>query len=187
MGGGSHKGMPPGLSGVRPRPYASKSSVIELSRPSPDELLLARRGRPAVFARCVGLALGLALAMAWVGFEGPSGFLVAGLAFVGAPLLGVQGARALRRSRHLLVRRAGKLWLDGDALELARVELRLLQRPLLRSPAGYELSLWALSVTGDPLELRLDRFSSMLGAAQVSGQLEEFLERARERPSTLRI
>jgi hypothetical protein len=149
--------------------------------------MLRRRGRPAVFARCLALAAGLALALAWVGFQGSLGVPIAALAFLGAPLLVLQGVRALRRSRHLLVRRSGKLWLDGEALELARVELRLLQRPLLRSPAGYELSLWALTVTGDPIEVRLDRFGSMLGAAQVSGQLEEFLERARERPSTLRI
>jgi hypothetical protein len=149
--------------------------------------MLRRQGRPAVFARCLALAAGLALAMEFVGFQGSLGVLIAALAFLGAPLLVLQGVRALRRSRHLLVRRSGKLWLDGEALELARVELRLLQRPLLRSPAGYELSLWALTVTGDPIEVRLDRFGSMLGAAQVSGQLEEFLERARERPSTLRI
>jgi hypothetical protein len=86
-------------------------------------------------------------------------------------------SRALARAEHTLVRSTGRLLLDGDPLELARVELRVLQLPVLRRPQGYVLSLWVMTLIG-PEEVPLGHYATLLDASSVSGQLEEFIQRA---------
>jgi len=95
--------------------------------------------------------------------------------------LGVVLARALRRRQHALVRSAGRLLLDGEPLELARVELRVTVTPVLRMPTGYALSLWVMTSVG-PDEVPLGRYRTLLEASTVSGTLEDFVQRANVRP-----
>jgi hypothetical protein len=97
------------------------------------------------------------------------------------PLLMVRAFRQSRTRRNVLVRGPGRLLLDGEPLEIARVELRVLKHWLFRTPRGYALSLWALIGRGEPIDVELGRFQSMLDASLVSGQMEEFLERAKQR------
>lgn len=129
----------------------------------------------------------LSLTLAWAtvayfsGLGGPSGFV---LLLIGLLFLPVIALRTFRRSvgkRHVLVRASGRVLLDGEPLEVARVELRVVKHWLLRRPQGYALSLWALVGRGDPTDLELGRFSSMLEATSLSGQMEDFLERAKAR------
>lgn len=91
--------------------------------------------------------------------------------------VGMLLGRALRRHRHTLVRSNGRLLLDGDPLELARVELRVSQLPILKRPTGYHLSLWVMTLVG-PDEIPLGNYPTLLAASAVSGQLEDFVQRA---------
>jgi hypothetical protein len=89
-------------------------------------------------------------------------------------------ARAMRVRAHTLVRSSGRLLLDGDPLELARVELRVTQLPLVKVPTGYALSLWVMTLVG-PDEVPLGRYRTLLEASLVSGALEDFVQRANVR------
>lgn len=88
--------------------------------------------------------------------------------------------RAMREHTHALVRSNGRLLLNGDPLEMARVELRVLQLPVMKVPTGYELSLWVMTLVG-PEEVPLGRYPTLLEASLVSGSLEEFVLRANVR------
>ncbi len=103
------------------------------------------------------------------------------LAGVVVPLVTVKALRAAVAKRHVLVRSPGRLLLDGEPLEAARVELRVIKHWLLRRPHRYALSLWALVGRGEQIDVELGQYPSMLEASQLSGQMEEFLERARQR------
>jgi hypothetical protein len=94
--------------------------------------------------------------------------------------LGVVLSRALARRQHALVRTSGRLLLDGEPLELARVELRVTVTPLMRMPTGYALSLWVMTSVG-PDEVPLGRYRTLLEASTVSGSLEDFVQRANVR------
>ncbi len=104
---------------------------------------------------------------------------------VGAVLLPLLMVRSFRSrsgaQRNVLVRAPGRLLLDGEPLEVARVELRVVKHWILRTPKSYQLSLWALVGRGEPIDVELGRFQSILDASMVSGQMEDFLERARAR------
>ena len=113
-----------------------------------------------------------------------SGNLAISVLFMAAivvPLVTVKAIRAAVAKRHVLVRSPGRLLLDGEPLEAARIELRVIKHWLLRRPHRYALSLWALIGRGEQLDVELGQYSSMLEASQLSGQMEEFLERARQR------
>jgi hypothetical protein len=145
-----------------------------------DQLELLRPVRPAK------LVLPFLLICAWsaVLFVMPSSPLTLTLLCVGVVLLPVVMVRAFRQfraRRNVLVRAPGRLLLDGEPLEVARIELRVLKHWLFRTPRGYALSLWALIGRGEPLDVELGRFQSMLDASLVSGQMEDFLERAKQR------
>lgn len=128
-----------------------------------------------------GWALALALSWALLYLVAP---LTAGWALALLVLgVGVESAaavllaRALKTHHFVLSRTPGRLMLDGEPLELARVELRLLHWPVVRRPRGYALSLWMLTSAG-PLDLPLGSFKTMVQAAGLSGELEEFLQLA---------
>jgi hypothetical protein len=72
------------------------------------------------------------------------------------------------------------MMLDGEPLELARVELRVTHWPLIKSPTGYALSLWVMTASG-PEDVALGHFTSMLEASRVGGHLEEFIARSSSR------
>ncbi len=135
------------------------------------------RRRAALAGACLAV---IAALTAW-----PEAGTTAGLValLVGAAALvpvGVVLARALRPRQHALVRSAGRLLLDGEPLELARVELRVTVTPVLRMPTGYALSLWVMTTVG-PGEVPLGHYRTLLEASTVSGALEDFVQRANVR------
>jgi hypothetical protein len=144
-----------------------------------DQLELIRPARPSRLVFPLLLAATFATGL-W--FSAGSIALAMGVvAIVLLPLVTVKAVRAAVSKRHVLVRQPGRLLLDGEPLEAARVELRVLKHWLLRRPQRYALSLWALVGRGEQLDVSLGSYASMLEASQLSGQMEEFLERARQR------
>ena len=137
--------------------------------------------------RRAALIAGAALAwmlVAMVVLEPESGesvfFSLTGLGVL--PVAAVFGRRALRRRTLSLVRTPGRLLLNGDPLELARIELRVTQMPFLKTPSGYALTLWVMTAVG-PEDILLGHFESVFDASRVGGNLEEFIGRAtRQQP-----
>ena len=142
---------------------------LELLRPSrPSRLIL-----PVLIAAVFGAGI-------WF-TNGNVSISVLFMAGIVVPLLTVKAVRAAVAKRHVLVRGPGRLLLDGEPLEAARVELRVIKHWLLRRPHRYALSLWALIGRGEQVDVELGQYTSVLEASQLSGQMEEFLERARQR------
>jgi hypothetical protein len=113
-----------------------------------------------------------------------SGAIALAVLVVGAvvlPLLGVKSVRSAMARRHVLVRASSRLLLDGEPLDAARVELRVVKHWLLRRPQRFALSLWALIGRGEQVDVELGQYPNILEASTVSGQMEEFLDRARQR------
>jgi hypothetical protein len=153
---------------------------VRLTHPRPDCVLVdvGRDWRQAAGgAAALGVVAALMLAPDPGTFAGILALVLGALTFLP---LGVLLSRALARREHLLVRSTGRLLLDGDPLELARVELRVMQWPLINRPTGYALSLWVMTLVG-PDEVPLGQFSTMLEAATISGELEDFIGRANAR------
>lgn len=93
------------------------------------------------------------------------------------PAVGVLFFRAARPSERTLVRSSGRLLLDGEPIEMARLELRVLKMPITRMPTGYALSLWVMTAIG-PEDLPIGHSRTLLEASMLSGQVEEFVQRA---------
>ncbi len=93
------------------------------------------------------------------------------------PILAIALTRLARRQERTLVRANGRLLLDGEPLEMARVELRVLKMPITRVPTGYALSLWVMNASG-PEDVPIGRFTTLIEASHLSGQLEDFVQRA---------
>ena len=103
------------------------------------------------------------------------------------PVIVIGLRRAATRRHRTLVRAQGRLLLDGEPLEMARVELRVRNWPLTKVPRGYSLSLWVMTASG-PEDLPVGHFVTMLDATARSGLLEDFVQRdsaQRHRPLTL--
>ncbi|MBK7859230.1 MAG: hypothetical protein IPJ65_11540 [Archangiaceae bacterium] len=151
----------------------------------PDQLELLRPARPSrlVFPLFLTAVFGAGL---W--FTGGSialAVLVLGVCLL--PLVTVKAVRASVSKRHVLVRSQARLLLDGEPIEAARIEVRVVKHWLLRRPHRYALSLWALVGRGEQIDVELGQYPTMLEASTVSGQMEDFLERAKQRtaPSPL--
>ncbi len=93
------------------------------------------------------------------------------------PILAVALVRLAKKKDRTLVRATSRLLLDGEPLEMARVELRVLKMPITRVPTGYALSLWVMTASG-PEDVPIGRFSTLIDASTLSGQLEDFVQRA---------
>jgi hypothetical protein len=93
------------------------------------------------------------------------------------PVIAVALVRLARTQERTLVRANNRLLLDGEPLEMARVELRVLKMPVTRVPTGYALSLWVMTASG-PEDVPIGRFATLLEASALSGQLEDFVQRA---------
>ncbi len=150
---------------------------VLVNAPRPDTLEIevgpdrARAlGLTVLASALAGLYAALPLAGGWALFA----LAVGALAW---PWLAVLVVRALRPQHFTVTRSPGRLFFDGEPLELARVELRLLQWPLLQQPRGYALSLWMLT-SGGPVDLPLGLFPDLLSATGRSGDLEDFLQKA---------
>jgi hypothetical protein len=151
-------------------------ATVRLTHPRPDSLLVEVGRSWLVVALC-----GVLLA-AWAGLciaAWDSAALLV-VMFSGAflvPALAVVSVRSLKRQRLSLVRGQGKLLLDGEPIELARVELRMTHLPVTKVPTGYALSLWVMTSSG-PVDVPLGRHRTLVEAARVSGAIEDFVQRA---------
>lgn len=132
------------------------------------------RARLALWGAVTALVVG---ALGWLDHGTPLGFTVLLLSFAALPVLGVTLWRLSRRSERTLVRTSGRLLLDGEPLEMARVELRVVKMPITRVPTGYALSLWVMGAAG-PEDVPIGHSRTLLEASQLSGQLEDFVQRA---------
>jgi uncharacterized membrane protein YhdT len=108
------------------------------------------------------------------------------LAWVGAgcfylPFVALLVRRAALRTRYSFVKSEGHLLLDGEPLELARVELRAIEIPVIKRAAGYELSLWLMTL-GGPKDVPVGQYASLLKASAASGTLESFVKTASRKP-----
>jgi hypothetical protein len=115
-----------------------------------------------------------------VGIDNYVGLIVTGLGAGVLPLAGLRAIRHMRRRTRTFVRTPGRLFLDGEPIELARVELRLTHRRITKVPTGYELSLWVMSASG-PEDIPLGHYKTLLEASRLSGSIEEFVARANAR------
>lgn len=135
------------------------------------------RGRVALWGGVLLAFIGLGFLPEWG--SGLALLWLTAAAFV-VPTLAVLLTRLLRSSERTLVRANGRLLLDGEPLELARVELRVLKWPFTSVPNGYALSLWVMTASG-PEDVPIAQFPTMLDATALSGTLEEFVQRANTR------
>lgn len=119
----------------------------------------------------------LAGALPFLDLSSGQGLLTLFLDAVICPLIVVGLVRWGRKQERTLVRANGRLLLDGEPLELARVELRVIKMPITRVPTGYALSLWVMTASG-PEDVPIGRSATLLEASTLSGQLEDFVQRA---------
>jgi hypothetical protein len=139
---------------------------------------MVERGR--AWSRFGLSALGVLLtaaALAWVDLSTGAGLLLLALSASIISVLAIVMARAAKVATWTLVRTQGRLLVDGEPLELARVELRVAQMPITRVPTGYTLSLWLMSTAG-PIDIPLGTYRTLIEASNVSGTVEDFVQRA---------
>jgi hypothetical protein len=132
------------------------------------------RSRLGLWSATLVLLVGALVAME---LSTPAGILSLVL-FMGLfPAIAVALLRFGRTQERTLVRANNRLLLDGEPLDLARVELRVIKMPVTRVPTGYALSLWVMTASG-PEDVPIGRFSTLIEASALSGQLEDFVQRA---------
>lgn len=139
---------------------------------------MVERGR--AWGRFGASAAGVLLAstvLALVDLSSGAGLLLIALAASVISALAIVMARAAKIATWTLVRTQGRLLVDGEPLELARVELRVAQMPITRVPTGYTLSLWLMSTAG-PIDIPLGTYRTLIEASGVSGTVEDFVQRA---------
>lgn len=117
------------------------------------------------------------MVLALVDLSSGAGLLLIALAASVISVLAIVMARAAKIATWTLVRTQGRLLVDGEPLELARVELRVAQMPITRVPTGYTLSLWLMSTAG-PIDIPLGTYRTLIEASGVSGTVEDFVQRA---------
>jgi hypothetical protein len=145
---------------------------------SRSDCLVVRVGRD--FGRLA--AGGVPFIAVWVALllsrsDTPPFSVALGFAFFVLPPWGVMLFRFARATERTLVRAQGRLLLDGEPLDMARVELRVVKMPITRRPRGYALSLWVMTASG-PEDVPIGHSRTLLEASSLSGQLEEFVQRA---------
>jgi len=150
---------------------------ISVATNRPD-CLIVRVGRDvSKLLAWSGVMAGFVALLAFVERDAPFGMMLTLTDMVLMPMVGVALSRFARTTERSLVRSNGRLLLDGEPLELARVELRVLKMPLTRVPTGYALSLWVMTASG-PEDVPIGNSRTLLEASALSGQLEDFVARA---------
>ncbi len=150
---------------------------ISVASNRPD-CLVVRVGRDRSMLVTWGLVfVALAALVFFVDRDTGPGFLVWMLGVAVLPVIGVALRRLGHASERTLVRANGRLLLDGEPLELARVELRVVKMPITRVPTGYALSLWVMTAAG-PEDVPIGNSRTLIEASALSGQLEDFVQRA---------
>lgn len=159
---------------------------IRVTQPRSDCLLLsigADWRSAGAWAAAAALAAGL---LALVDLATGPGLALVLLAAGLMPWFAVRAVRATRRRERSLVRTSNRLLLDGEPLELARAELRMVKLPVTNVPTGYVLSLWVMTAAG-PEDVPMGRFRTLLEASTLSGVLEDFVQRAGVKASAPRL
>jgi hypothetical protein len=139
---------------------------------------MVERGRAwSRFGFAAAGVLATATSLALVDLSTGVGLLLIALSASLISVLAIVMARAAKVATWTLVRTQGRLLVDGEPLELARVELRVAQMPITRAPAGYTLSLWLMSSAG-PVDIPLGTYRTLIEASGISGTVEDFVQRA---------
>lgn len=153
---------------------------VRLTQPRSDCLVVERGrawGRFAFGLVAVGL---LSVSLAVVDLSTGAGLTLLVLVAPLLALFAILMLRAARVATWTLVRAQGRLLVDGEPLELARVELRVAQMPVTRVPTGYTLSLWMMTSAG-PVDIPLGTWRTLIEASHISGTVEDFVQRANVR------
>ncbi|GEM_PF-3483469 len=82
---------------------------------------------------------------------------------------------ALKPFQLTLTANDGTVRVDGEPLESARVESRVLMTFLTRQTKCYSLSLWVMFTDGESRTVELGRFRTMLEVSNAAGTIEGFL------------
>jgi hypothetical protein len=157
-----------------------------IQRIAADALDIQRGPRAMGLLGAAAVLFGWALLMAWRGADSRDGLALWVSGLVVVPWVAVRLWRGSRRERHVLVRGNGRLTLDNQPLDVARIETRLVLYPLLKRPRGYAVALWGMEVDGRPVELELGLHRTLMDASRAAGELEEFLELAKAAPERAR-
>ncbi len=145
--------------------------------PQDDMFVVVRRASPLRVAMLVGSAAVLLTLCAVPHNVAALLGLSFALALVLAPFLAVAAWRALAVQRRVIVRRPGRLLVDGDPVEFARVELRVIEPPFRRRAKRFALSLWVMAPNG-PEDILLGAYQSLVLASLQADEWETFLRKA---------
>ena len=150
---------------------------ISVAQSRPDYMVVhVGRDRARLIVWGVTL-LALAGMLGLIDLSTPGGAFVLIVDMVIFPLIAVALMRFAKTQERTLVRANSRLLLDGEPLEMARVELRVIKMPITRVPTGYMLTVWVMTASG-PEDVPIGRFATLLEASALSGQLEDFVQRA---------
>lgn len=150
---------------------------VRVSQPRPDCIIVERQRAWSRFALAALGVLAISVTLGLLDLATGPGLLLLAMAGAALAWLSLAMLRAVRITTWTLVRSQGRLLIDGEPLELARVELRLLQLPITRAPRGYSLSLWLMTSAG-PVDIPLGTWRTLLEASSISGTVEDFVQRA---------
>jgi hypothetical protein len=152
-------------------------STTHVQHPQEDTYVVVKRGNR------LGVAVLLVGALALLGLPGlpRESAVLFGLmltaAVILAPVFAIAAWRALRPVSRVIVRRKGQVLVDGDPVEFARVELRVLEPRFRRAARGYALSFWVMAPNG-PEDILVGSYASLLSAAIHAEEWEVFLRKA---------
>ncbi len=150
---------------------------ISVTQSRPDYMVV-QVGRDRARLIVWGLTLLTLVAMwALVDLSTAGGVFVLMVDMVIFPVIAVALMRFAKTQERTLVRANNRLLLDGEPLEMARVELRVIKMPITRVPTGYMLTVWVMTASG-PEDVPIGRFATLIEASALSGQLEDFVQRA---------
>ncbi len=150
---------------------------VRLTQPRSDCLMVERGRAWSRFGFAAAGVLVTATSLALADLSTGAGLLLIALSASLISVLAIVMARAAKVATWTLVRTQGRLLVDGEPLELARVELRVAQMPITRTPTGYTLSLWLMSSAG-PVDIPLGTYRTLIEASGMSGTVEDFVQRA---------
>lgn len=150
---------------------------VRLTQPRADCLVVERGRAWARLLVALGLMAALSVTLALIDLSTGAGLVLLVIFGAAVAALAVGALRAGRKAQWTLVRAQGRLLIEGEPLELARVELRVSQMPLTRVPTGYTLSLWVMTASG-PIDIPLGAYKTLIEASSVSGLVEDFVQRA---------
>lgn len=144
-----------------------------------EEMLTIRRRRSWRAAIVPLLALtGWVCVLAMIGPASLYGMIVLAVGAGILPWLLPRLSAAVRNFEITLARSPSGVLVDGEPLESARVESRVVCTFFTQDPKGYSLSLWVLFVEGGSRDVELGRFRTLLDVSQASWTIEAFLATA---------